>query len=99
MPSDDFREVRAAVAEATFDGYEAYRAERGGTVLLVVAMLAEDAGRTVFLLYYRVDEAREMLARVAEYDEMWTRIRPLDDDEWVVFVQASPDALLPSQAD
>lgn len=100
VPGDEFEQVEALVEEGSFDSYEVFRAMQGGVVFLVVVMKDEAAGRAVvFPLYYRLDHAREMLARVAECDEMRTWIRPLSDERRVVFVQESPDGLLPPEDD
>lgn len=100
VPGDEFEQVEQFVEEGSFDSYEAYRAQQGGVVFLVVAMKDETAGRAViFPLYYRVDHAREMLARVAERDQMQTWIRPLSDETRVVFTQDSPEGMLPAEDD
>ena len=96
VPGDEFAEIEPLVEEGNFDGYEAYRAESGGVVFLLVAMRDEAAERAVLLpCYYSVAGASEMLARVEERGEMRTWVRPLDDSKQVVFRQDDPAALLP----
>lgn len=100
VPGEEFERVEELVESGSFDGYDVFRAQQAGVVFLVVAMRDEAAGRAVvFPLYYRIDEARETLARVAERGKMRTWVRPLDDERRVVFVQESPDGLLPPEDD
>ncbi|QLG60773.1 DUF7529 family protein [Halorarum salinum] len=97
LPGDEFRELEELMEGTSFDEYDAYRAEEGGVVFLVVAMKAPEAGLVVVLpLYYAVREAEEMLDRVAARGEMRTFLRPLDDSRRVVFSQDEPDNLLPA---
>ncbi|RDI72003.1 DUF7529 family protein [Halopelagius longus] len=96
VPGEEFDTVEDVVETAEFDSYDAYRAERGGTVFLVVAMLAEDSGRAVVVpMYYRTKEAAPMLERAADADEMRVIVRPLSDDKRVVFEQRDPNPLFP----
>lgn len=98
VPGNEFEAIEELVETAEFDEYEAYRAEQGGVVFLVVAMQAEaDGVAVVFPLYYRIDEAREMLSRVVERGEMRTYVRPLSDEKRVVFSQQEPQSLLPEE--
>lgn len=100
VPGDEFEKVESFVEEGSFDGYDVFRAMQSGVVFLVVAMTDEAARRAVvFPLYYRLDHAREMLARVAERGELRTWIHPLDAERRVVFVHESPDGLLPPEDD
>jgi hypothetical protein len=97
LPGDEFRAVSAAVADATFDEYEAFRADRGGVTFLVVAMLARDARRAVLIpLYYAQERATAMARRARGASEMRVVVRPLSDDERVEFTQADPEPLLPA---
>lgn len=96
VPGNEFRELEAIVEDATFDEYDAYRAEKGGVVFVVVAMKADDAGVAVlFPIYYRVDQAGEMLPRVRDRGELRTFIRPLHDERRVVFSQQEPEPFYP----
>jgi hypothetical protein len=96
VPGDEFRALESLVDEATFDAYEAYRAQRGGVVFLVIVMQAESAGRAVvFPVYYSRSEAQSMCDLAREAGEMHTFVRPLSDDRRVVFTQQEPDSLLP----
>jgi hypothetical protein len=100
VPGGEFETVEGLVEDADFDAYDAYRAERGGVVFLVVAMLAEEAETAVTIpLYYRTNEAAPMLERAAEAGEMHVFVRPLSDDRRVIFVQDDPEALLPDDGD
>lgn len=100
LPGDEFTAVEGRVGGATFDEYDAYRAEEGGVVFLVLAMKAAEAGEAVvFPLYYARSEAETMLRRVAERGEMRTFLRPLDDARRVVFSQREPGSLLPATFD
>ncbi|MFC6823861.1 DUF7529 family protein [Halopelagius fulvigenes] len=98
VPGDEFDTVEDIVGTAEFDSYDAYRAERGGTVFLVVAMLAEESGRAVTIpMYYRTKEAAPMLERAADAGEMRVIVRPLSNDKRVVFEQRDPDSLFPEE--
>lgn len=104
VPGDEFSAVKEAVGgidgeegdAASYDEYEAFRAEQDGVVFLVVAMKASATETTVLIpLYYSVQDASETVRRVREREEMRLFVRPLDDSERVVFSQQSPAALLP----
>ena len=100
VPGEEFERIEPLVEEGRFDSYEAFRAEAGGVVFLVVAMKDQQAKRAVLVpAYYRVENAREMLVRAEERGEMRMWVRPLDDSRQVVFGQDSPDALFPSGDD
>ena len=99
-PDDEFAALTDRVEGATFDAYDAYRAQRGGVVFLVLAMRAPAAERAVLLpLHYRLDEGREMCRRADAAGEMRVSVRPLSDDRRVTFTQADPSNLLPADAD
>ncbi|WP_363464359.1 DUF7529 family protein [Halogeometricum borinquense] len=96
VPGDEFETVEALVEDATFDAYDAYRAERGDVMFAVVVMQSEAAGEAVAVpVYYTMTEGQPMLERIEERGEMRLYIRPLSDDRRVVFVQEDPEALLP----
>ncbi|MFC4358022.1 hypothetical protein ACFO0N_08690 [Halobium salinum] len=96
LPGDEFEAVSEAIESATFDEFEVFRADSGGVVFLVLAMLAPDADRAVLLpLYYATGDATAMARRAREAGEMRVVVRPLSDDEQVVFTQADPEPLLP----
>ena len=100
VPGDEFAELEGTVADAAFDEYDAYRAEEGGVVFLVVAVKAEGRGSAVvYPLYYALSEAATMLRRAAEAGEMRTYVRPLEDDRRVVFTHRDPTNLLPPEFD
>ena len=95
VPDNEF-ETLEAETEATFDGYEAYRAQVGSIVFVVVAIEATDIGVAVLVpLYYRADEARKMAERARDRGRLDLFVRPLSDDRRVVFSQAEPERLLP----
>lgn len=96
VPGDEFRAVQELVEDASFDEYEAYDAVEGDVHFVVLVMKAEDAGKAVvFPLYYREEQAETMIERVREQGEMRAYVRPLSDEERVVFTQKEPDTLLP----
>jgi hypothetical protein len=100
VPGDQFRDLRDRVADVTFDTFDAFRAEQGSLVFLVLAMKSAAADLAVLVpLYYDVDQAREMLARAAEAGTMRTFVRPLSDEERVVFEQDDPTPLFPAGAE
>lgn len=98
LPGDEFEAVAAAVADATFDEYDAYRAETDSLVFLVIAMKSAETV-VLFPVYYDPEQAGIVLKRVAERGELRTYLRPLDDAERVVFSQAEPERLLPADFD
>ncbi len=100
LPGDEFRELEGVVDGPHFDEYDAYRAQEGDVVFLVIAMKAPDSTTVVvFPLYYSVTEAAPMLRGVARRGEMRTYLRPLDDSRRVVFAQDDPAMLLPEGFD
>lgn len=97
VPGDEFAAIEPLVEDGQFNSYEAFRAEAGGVVFLVIAMQDEEAKRAVLIpCYYRIDSAREMLMRAERRNEMRTWVRPLDQTKQVVFGQNAPQALLPA---
>jgi hypothetical protein len=97
-PGNEFEAVQEAVEGAEFDEYEAYNAQTNDVVFAVVVMKAEDAGRAVLVpIYYEVEEAEETVSRIEAEGESRLYVRPLDDSERVLFVQQSPETLLPGE--
>ena len=97
-PGNEFEAVQDAVDGAEFDEYEAYNAQTNEVVFAVVVMKAEDAGRAVLIpIYYKVEEAEETVDRIEAEGESRLYVRPLDDSERVLFVQQSPEGLLPGE--
>lgn len=94
-PDDEFDEVERVVADEgeAFDACEVFKAQPGGMVYLVVAML-DEAGEAavVFPAYYDPADrsVREMLARARQTGEMRTHVRPLDERLVVTFTQGDP---------
>lgn len=100
VPNDEFRAVERRVGNAAFGEYDAYHAEAGDVVFLVVAMKSEETETAVLIpLYYARSEAETMLRRAADRGEMRTYLRPLEDDRRVVFSQHDPVSLLPDGFD
>jgi uroporphyrinogen-III synthase len=97
-PGNEFEAVQEAVEGAEFDEYEAYNAETNDVVFAVVVMKAADADRAVLIpIYYETEEAEETVRRIEAEGESRLYVRPLDDSERVLFVQQSPEALLPGE--
>jgi hypothetical protein len=97
-PGNEFEAVQDAVDGAEFDEYEAYNAQTNDVVFAVVVMKAEDAGRAVLIpIYYEIEEAEETVDRIEAEGESRLFVRPLDDSERVLFVQQSPEGLLPGE--
>jgi hypothetical protein len=97
-PDNEFAEVERLVLEEghEFDSCEVFRARDGNLVLLVVAMLAEDAEKAVvFPAYYDEQGAADMLERAREAGQMRTHVRPLSEDPIVTFTQGDPSLFLP----
>jgi hypothetical protein len=96
VPDNEFEAVESAAADATFDSYEAYRAQAGSVVFAVVAIEATADGRAVLVpLYYRAADARVMTRRARERGSLDLYVRPLADDRRVVFTQEAPELILP----
>jgi uroporphyrinogen-III synthase len=97
-PGNEFEAVQEAVEGAEFDEYEAYNAETNDVVFAVVVMKAADADRAVLIpIYYETEEAEETVRRIEAEGESRLYVRPLDDSERVLFVQQSPETLLPGE--
>lgn len=100
VPGEEFEAVEELAEAAAFDSYDAYGAERGGTVFLAVVLLAEEAGQAVAVpLYYETSEAAPMLERAADAGEMRIIVRSLSTERRVVFTQADPESLFPAGDD
>jgi hypothetical protein len=96
VPDNEFETVESRAQDATFDSYEAYRAQVGSVVFVVVAIEATASELAVLVpLYYRADESRKMAARALERGRIDLFVRPLADDRRVVFSQEEPALLLP----
>ena len=98
VPGNEFETLTVAVEDETFAEYDAFRAENGPVVFLVIAMKGESVV-VLFPVYYDTQQAEIMLKRVAERGELRTYLRPLDDSERVVFSQSEPERLLPTDFD
>lgn len=97
VPDNEFEAVEGASSDATFDGYEAYRAQVGSVVFAVVAVEATASELAVLVpLYYRAADAQEMTKRALERGQIDLFVRPLSDDRRVVFTQDDPALILPS---
>lgn len=97
VSGDEFRDLQERVESVTFDSFEAYRAEQGEIVLALLVMQATEAKLAVLVpLYYGVAKARAMLDRAAAKGRLRTFLRPLSDDERVVFEQSDPTPLFPA---
>lgn len=99
-PDNEFDEVERLMVEddGSFDACEVYRAQSGGMVYLVVAMLDEGGeAAVVFPAYYDPSrpESKGMLERARAAGEMRTHVRPLDDRLVVTFTQGDPDLFAP----
>jgi hypothetical protein len=99
VPDNEFEAVEAETDEATIDSYDAYRAQVGSVVFVVVALEATTSELAVLVpLYYRAADAREMANRALERGRIDLFVRPLADDRRVVFSQEEPALLLPDQS-
>ena len=97
VSGDEFRDLQERVESVSFDSFEAYRAEQGDLVLALLVMQATEAKLAVLVpLYYGVAKARAMLDRAAAKGRLRTFLRPLSDDERVVFEQSDPTPLFPA---
>ncbi len=96
VPDNEFEELSSLVESADFDEYEVFRAQEGDVVFLVLAMQDPNTERAVLVpLYYTSTDAQYMIPRVRDAGRMQTYVRPLSDEERVVFTQTDPDNLLP----
>jgi hypothetical protein len=97
VQGEEFERLQSVVADAAFERYESYRAQQGGVVFLVVVNRSEQTQQAVFVpVYYALARAEKMLERAAEDGVLRTYVRPLSDDQRVVFTQEDPDALFPA---
>lgn len=97
VPGDEFAALQSLVEGASFDDFEAYRAETAGYVLLVIVMRDAETRTAVFIpAYYAVADAEEMIEAAREAGEIHTYVRPLSDDAAVVFDHGDVDPLLPT---
>jgi hypothetical protein len=100
VPDNEFEEVETAAADATFDSYDAYRAQAGSVVFAVVAVEATASELAVLVpLYYRAADAKEMARRALDRGRLDLFVRPLADDRRVVFGQEEPELILPESTD
>jgi hypothetical protein len=102
VPGDEFEalEELVEVESFAFDESEVYRADRGGVVFLVVAVLDTDTGAAVlFPAYYDVDRGRSMLDRAMEAGEMRTHLRPLSVENVITFTYDDPSLFMPPTRD
>ncbi|SEO94548.1 hypothetical protein SAMN04487948_108133 [Halogranum amylolyticum] len=96
VPGEEYETVSTLVADAEFDEYEVFRAQRGGVVFLLLVTKSTAAEQVVLTpLYYGVEDARLMLERAREADVLYTHVRPLSGDEHVTFTQQDPELLFP----
>ncbi|WP_152039812.1 DUF7529 family protein [Salinigranum salinum] len=100
VPDNEFETVEREAEDATFDSYDAYRAQAGSVVFAVVAVEATASELAVLVpLYYRAADAREMTRRTLERGRIDLFVRPLADDRRVVFSQERPELILPESTD
>ena len=99
VPDNEFEAVEAVADTATFDSYEAYRAQAGSIVFAVAAIEATASEDVVLVpLYYRAADAREMAQQALDRGRIDLYVRTLSDDRRVVFSQTEPQLLLPESA-
>jgi hypothetical protein len=97
LPGEEFAALQSFVDGVDFTAYEAYRAQEGDVVLLLVVERAPAAERAVLCpLYYAVGQAREMLRAGEEAGVLHAYVRRLETDDRVVFDHADPDPLFPA---
>ncbi|WP_058366276.1 DUF7529 family protein [Haloparvum sedimenti] len=100
VPGTQFDALRETVDDHAFDEYETYRAAAGDVTFLVLVMRDTDAGLAVMLpLFYVREEAEAWLEAAREDGETNTYVRPLTDDERVVFHHEDPEPFYPPEAD
>jgi hypothetical protein len=100
VPDNEFDAVERVADAATFDSYEAYRAQAGSIVFAVAAIEATASEEVVLVpLYYRAADAQEMTRRALERGRLELFVRTLSNDRSVVFSQTEPQLLLPESAE
>lgn len=99
VPGNEYEQLAEAVEGVSFDEYDAFRAESGSLVFLVVVMKGDDGTAVCFPIYYDADDAEIMLKRAYEGGQLRTYLRPLDDSERVVFAHGDPERLAPTDFD
>ncbi|WP_439028373.1 DUF7529 family protein [Haloarchaeobius sp. DT45] len=99
LPDDEFDRVETAYdAEGAFDEVEVFRAEHGGVVFAVAALLNE-ASQTALLvpLYYDATSSPDFLQLVEDEGELRIHLRPLDQRRIITFTQHEPELFLPGE--
>lgn len=98
VPDNEFPEVERRVDEenGSFGASEVFRAQAGGMVFLVVAMLDErDHQAIVFPAYYDIEQSADVLDRARQEGEVRTHLRTLSEDAVVTFTHEDPSMFLP----
>ncbi len=92
VPDDEFEELEALAAEATFGSYEVYRAEESGIVFALVVLEDTDGERAVCCpVYYERDDIERLKRHIGDGGVLYTHLRPLADDRAVTFSYEDPD--------
>ncbi|WP_435361448.1 DUF7529 family protein [Haloarchaeobius sp. DFWS5] len=101
LPDNEFDDVQAAYeAEGAFDEVEVFRAEEGGVVFAVAALLNRTTETALLVpLYYDTTSSQEFLQLVKEEGELRVHLRPLDQREVITFTQQNPELFLPGDDD
>lgn len=99
VPGEEFRALRAAVEDRTFDSYEVLRTvEQGIVFLLTVLTDAEDDVAVFVPAYYDVDETDALQVAVENDDgRLRTHVRQLREGERVEFSHEDPSLFFPEE--
>ncbi|MFW6003922.1 MAG: DUF7529 family protein [Halanaeroarchaeum sp.] len=98
LSGDEFARLEELVTDATFDEFEAFRAQDGGVVYLSLVFKAP-AAETAFCvpMYYRVADADRMLDRVRAGDPLRAYFHPLAGEDDVAFDLQDPSLVFPPE--
>jgi hypothetical protein len=102
LPDDEYRELESTLADSvSFDGYQVYRAARGGTTFAVVAVEDTDAEiAVVYPVYYSFSkpQVRAVIRNARHAGMLRSYLRRLDGD-FVELVHEDPDPFVPDPGD
>lgn len=92
LPGDEYEALEAAVADATVDSVQVFRATEGATNYYVVVFEATAADLAVVCpLYLSAGAAGRLENQARDRGELPIQARPLSDDSRVRFTSEEPD--------
>jgi hypothetical protein len=97
VPGDEYDRLRGAVDDRAFESYEVFRTADQGLVFLLTVLTDTDGDLAVFVPAYYPDTDVEELQVAVEKGggTLTTHVRPLKEDERVLFYHEDPSLFLP----